>query len=159
MTPNSHNNVEAEPGAAPASRQSPNLVALSIALAQRAHSNQFRRDRVTPYITHPQAVAKRVAGDLDEVIATAWLHDVLEDTCETAESLRRAGICEIVIEAVTVLTKRGDGYAEYLAQVKSNSIACRVKVADMLHNLRDNPTDHQIIKYARGLLILLGEPK
>lgn len=93
-------------------------------------------------------------------MATAWLHDVVEDTTETIESLRAAGIPEAVLEAVSVLTKDDSGlsYEEYLALVRANPIACKVKVADMLHNLSDSPTQAQILKYARGLLLLL-EPR
>ena len=46
-----------------------------------------------------------------EVIATAWLHDVLEDTTETAQSLKKQGVSDEVIEAVVCLTKQKDqGY-------------------------------------------------
>jgi len=40
--------------------------------------------------------------------------------------------------------------------VKENEIARKVKVADMLHNLSDEPTKKQILKYAQGLVALLG---
>jgi len=32
-------------------------------IARKAHDGQFRRDGVTPYVTHPGRVAKRVAGN------------------------------------------------------------------------------------------------
>lgn len=66
------------------------------------------------------------------------------------------------VHRVSLLTKDQSGlsYEEYLARVRANPIACRVKVADMLHNLSDSPTQKQILKYARGLLILLeGQEK
>jgi len=124
-------------------------------IASRAHSGQQRRDGWTPYINHPVAVAAKLAGESSVVIATALLHDVLEDTAETAESLRAAGIPESVVHAVEVLTKTdGVAYDDYLRGVRQNWIARKVKVADMLHNLSDTPTEKQIRKYARGLLIL-----
>jgi (p)ppGpp synthase/HD superfamily hydrolase len=49
--------------------------------ASRAHKGQFRKDRKTPYITHPARVAGLVGifnGSHVAVIA-AWLHDVYED--------------------------------------------------------------------------------
>ena len=133
-------------------------VALAERIARKAHATQCRRDGVTPYITHPAAVASKLKGEEVETVAAAWLHDVLEDTSETAESLRTAGVPERVIEAVSVLTKRGEAYGEYLDGVRRNEIARKVKIADLLHNLSDNPTEAQIVKYARGLLTLLGEP-
>ncbi len=125
-------------------------------IARKAHAGQYRRDGHTPYINHPAAVARKLSGESAEVIATAWLHDVLEDTAETAETLRAAGVPDSVINAVEVLTKSKDvSYDEYLSGVRQNWIARKVKVADMLHNLSDNPTDKQIVKYAKGLLFLV----
>lgn len=123
-------------------------------VATRAHAGQFRRDGSTPYINHPAAVVKRLWAESPEIQATAWLHDVIEDTIETADSLRAAGIPEAVIEAVQVLTKSDDTYENYLAGVRSNPIALRVKIADMLANLSDAPTAKQMTKYIRGLAFL-----
>lgn len=129
-----------------------------IQFAYNAHNGQTRRDHFTPYISHPQNVAERLRGESDEIIMTAWLHDVLEDTKETPDSMRAAGIPEPVIEAVQVLTKtEGEDYSVYLARVKAHPIARKVKIADMLSNLGDSPTDKQIIKYAYGLILLVDE--
>lgn len=125
-------------------------------LATLFHKNQFRRDGVTEYITHPAAVAKRLSGESKNVIATAWLHDVLENTGLTKKMLIDVKMPEDVIEAVDCLTKRSsESYEHYLKNVRKNKIALKVKIADMLHNLSDTPTKKQIIKYARGLLTLL----
>ncbi len=132
------------------------LVLLASQVASRAHSGQHRRDGWTPYINHPAAVAEKLAGEQPEVVATAWLHDVLEDTAETPDTLRRAGLPNEVIEAVKILTKSGSGYESYLTCVKEHPIACKVKIADMLANLGDAPTEKQIVKYSRGLLFLLN---
>ena len=126
-------------------------------IATSAHAGQFRRDGVTPYITHPESVASRVAGD-PILEATAWLHDVLEDTDETSDSLAKQGIPADVIHAVELLTKNGEGsYDDYLNQVLTDATATQVKVADMLSNLADNPTRAQIRKYAYGLLKLVPD--
>jgi (p)ppGpp synthase/HD superfamily hydrolase len=133
------------------------IIETSKQVASRAHSGQHRRDGWTPYINHPAAVAGKLARESAVVIATAWLHDVLEDTAETAETLRAAGLPDSVIHAVEVLTKtEGVRYDEYLLGVRQNWIARQVKIADMLHNLSDAPTERQIIKYAKGLLLLLN---
>src|SRR5258706_10543630 len=110
---------------------------------------------MTPYIRHPEAVALRVAGDpLAE--AAAWLHDVLEDTNLTEDALREHQIPEDVIACVVLLTHKADmEYERYLSYIKSNALARKVKIADMLSNLSDHPSERQIVKYARGLLILL----
>lgn len=146
------NNHESESGGGIGSS-----VLLAEQIATRAHANQFRRDGVTPYITHPEAVVKKLAAESDDVKAAAWLHDVLEDTCLTATTLLDSGIPKQVVDAVVRLTKTsGHSYNFYLEGVRENEIARKVKVADMLHNLSDAPTRNQILKYARGLLALLG---
>ena len=102
-------------------------------------------------------MVKRVAGD-PILEATAWLHDVLEDTDETSSSLAEKGIPAGVIHSVDLLTKKGDrSYDDYLDLVLTDPTATQVKVADMLSNLAGNPTHAQIRKYAYGLLKLVPD--
>jgi hypothetical protein len=132
------------------------LTAVAASLAASAHGGQMRHDGRTLYITHPMRVAARLSGSPNEVVAAAWLHDVLEDTKTTVHDMVAAGIPAPVIAAVESLTKRrGEQYTAYLARVKADPIARAVKMADMLDNLTDNPTPKQVVKYATGLLILL----
>ena len=51
--------------------------------AAMAHAGVFRRWTGEPYVEHPERVAARIAalGFSPEVIAAAFLHDVVEDTC------------------------------------------------------------------------------
>lgn len=133
------------------------LTELAREIATTAHAGQYRRDGVTPYIRHPEAVARRVAGD-QRLEAIGWLHDVLEDTDETPESLADKGIPHDVITSVRLLTKSSDfSYDSYLDHILTDAAACRVKVADMLTNLADDPTERQIRKYAYGLLKLVPD--
>ena len=130
------------------------LVGLAERIATEAHAGQFRRDGVTPYLMHPAAVVSRVEGD-PEAQVVAWLHDVLEDTTQTPETLLKAGLPPQLVETVELLTKDGSiAYEDYLEQVASSPLATKVKIADMLSNLADGPTTRQIRKYATGLLRL-----
>ena len=125
-------------------------------LAKIAHHGQFRRDGVTPYFNHPKDVARRVTKYGYKYIAVAYLHDVLEDTKVTAHDLLEAGIDEDIVAAVQILTKHPSrSYDEYLKVLKSNDLARVVKVADMLSNLADDPTDKQITKYVNGISYLI----
>lgn len=126
-------------------------IKLCRAIAETAHSGQTRRGGAA-YINHPM----RVAAQLDGVAAcVAWLHDVLEDTCETVESLAAKGVIGCVVSSVVVLTKtQGTDYFDYLARVRNDGIARRVKIADMLDNLCDQPTAKQRDKYRAGILYL-----
>lgn len=133
-------------------------VARAEQLARIAHAGQFRRDGVTPYIVHPQAVAARVAGD-PAAESVAWLHDVLEDTAVTETTLREHGIPEGIVSSVRLLTKpEGADYGPYLHEIRRDPVARKVKIADMLSNLSDQPSERQILKYAQGLIVLLSEP-
>ena len=124
-------------------------------IAINAHAGQTRRDKKTPYIEHCYAVAKRVAHLGNKYICVALLHDVLEETKVTAHDLLTAGVDEDIVVAVQLLTKHPSrSYDEYLKLVKFNNLACHVKIADMLSNLADSPTNKQIRKYAKGLLFL-----
>lgn len=135
-----------------------NIVEIAKQLACKYHCGQFRRDEVTPYIVHPAAVAHSLAGESEEVVATAWLHDVLEDTKATPNDLLGAGLPYIVVGAVMILSRsKRKSYKQYLSLVAQNDIARRVKIADMMHNLRDAPTEDQIIRYCRGLLFLMED--
>ena len=47
-----------------------------------AHNGQFRKDKKTPYITHPARVANLFENQYSyryQYVAAAWLHDVMED--------------------------------------------------------------------------------
>jgi (p)ppGpp synthase/HD superfamily hydrolase len=127
-------------------------------IATSAHLGQFRNDGTTPYIAHCAAVASRLRaeGADAETLAVAWLHDVLEDCPDwTAERLGEEGIPSRLIGAVQAITKTlGEDYGDYIGRVKSDPIASKVKMADMLCNLSDSPSQKQLHKYAQALLEL-----
>jgi (p)ppGpp synthase/HD superfamily hydrolase len=128
-------------------------------LAEKAHSGQYRRDGKTPYIEHIYAVEKRVSHLGNDYRAVAIAHDLLEDTDITSYDLLKEGVPEHIVAAVSLLTKYvGMTYKKYLVEVKANELARRVKIADMLSNLADDPTDNQIKKYAKGLDFLVDYP-
>jgi (p)ppGpp synthase/HD superfamily hydrolase len=67
------------------------LVARAADFAARRHSGQTRKDGRTPYINHLAEVAALVAatpsGGNAELVAAAYLHDVVEDGHATPEEL------------------------------------------------------------------------
>jgi (p)ppGpp synthase/HD superfamily hydrolase len=134
-----------------------NLIQLAEDIATKAHDGQFRRDGVTPYMTHPVAVATRLKGESETVIAVALLHDILEDTDTRVIHLFNAGLPRDVIDTVVMLTKAEDcSYGDYIAAINRHPIARKVKIADIMDNISDTPTERQILKYARALVVLLG---
>lgn len=102
--------------------------------AKSIHSHQLDKAG-KPYIEHLAFVASLVAHQADEVIATAWLHDSVEDTETTLDDIARL-FGNVIAEAVNAITKRqGETYQDYLLRVKSNDIARKVKIADLTHNM------------------------
>jgi hypothetical protein len=102
-------------------------------VAAAAHDGQFDKSGV-PYITHPQRVASSLVGDT-LAHATAWLHDVIEDTPITAEDLLVRGIPVEVVAAIEAVTKRpreqpDDDYS----RIRTNPLALKVKLADIGDN-------------------------
>ena len=108
------------------------MLELALSLAKKAHRGQFDKAGVD-YIEHPIYIASQVCTEDEK--AVALLHDVIEDSPFTAEELLQAGLPETVVTAVQVLTKKkGQDYQTYLENVKSNSLARFVKLADLKHN-------------------------
>jgi (p)ppGpp synthase/HD superfamily hydrolase len=106
-------------------------------VATEAHKGQFLNDGVTPYITHPIAVAEMVNTETEKCVAL--LHDVLEDTDYTTFSLRKLDVPPYIVQCVLWLTHPvSETYLEYILQIKKcHSFlpeVIKVKLADMAHN-------------------------
>lgn len=90
----------------------------------------------------------------------ALLHDTVEDSPITLEALREAGYSDEVVKAVAVLTHaEGVEYFDYIAKIKLNPLATRVKLADLRDNMNlgriASPTDEaRVEKYRKALAIL-----
>lgn len=75
-------------------------------------------------------------------IATAYLHDVVEDTGLTLEDLTDIGFPKVIVVAVSYLTRGpGQPYGEYkeallAAPGEEGRIARKVKLADARHNYK-----------------------
>ena len=130
------------------------LVDLAKNIAYIAHAGQFRRDG-SPYFMHPLRVSNKC--DTSDLKVIALLHDVLEDTSETTESLISKGIPPELVSIVNILTKsQYESYSQYLNEIKKNELATEVKILDMLDNLCDNPNKKQIFKYTKAISFLLS---
>lgn len=103
-----------------------------LAFAAQVHIDQF--DKLgEPYIAHVARVVAKV--DLPEEKLVAALHDVLEDSKFSSEDLVELNLPDEVIEALVAMTREeGEKYADYLARIKKNSLALRVKLADIEDN-------------------------
>ena len=117
-------------------------------LAHRAHLRQERRYSNEPYIKHPTRVAASVAaypGHTEEMIAAAWLHDVVEDTEWTIEEVEFScnfTVAKLVYELTNPpkdpLLCRADRKKmdrNHLAQISRE--AKIIKMFDRIDNLQD----------------------
>ena len=101
-------------------------------LAYKAHEGQVDRSGV-PYIFHPIHLAEQM--ETEDEICTALLHDVAEDSDCTIEDLKKEGFSADTIEALRLLThEKSVPYMDYIAALKGNPIARKVKLADLAHN-------------------------
>ena len=113
-----------------------------------AHGGQ-KRANGDPYFSHPIEVAG-ILTDLrldDETIATAILHDTIEDTEATREEIESrfgASVARLVdgvtklskIEAQTESERAAENLRKFLLAMSDDIRVLLVKLADRLHNMR-----------------------
>lgn len=107
----------------------------ALKMALDAHEGQVDKAG-GDYAEHIVMVGKftKLVTEKDEILAVAYLHDILEDTQVTEENLKELFSDEIV-KAVKALTKeKYEPYQFYLERVKANKWARIVKLADLKHN-------------------------
>lgn len=128
------------------------IVDIAKEIATEAHQGQFRKDRKTPYIEHPKEVVNGLIFYLmedipDYVLASAWLHDVVEDTNFNSSQIAdrflqynkdRTTINKI-IETVLNLTrteeKTPEGRLDYLDKIRNGDFWVHaIKLCDVYHN-------------------------
>ena len=122
------------------------LLERAYATAEKAHRGQKRKSG-EPYITHPVAVAQILAdlGIGSKTLAAALLHDTVEDTDYTLDTLRAEFGDEIamLVDGVTKLDKLKYGDSAQAETVRKMVVAMSkdirvlvIKLADRLHNAR-----------------------
>ena len=116
--------------------------------SMKAHGSQLRASG-DPYFSHPIEVAG-ILTDLhldDETIATAILHDTIEDTVATPEQIERLfgpsvarmvdGVTKLSkIEAQTDTERAAENLRKFLLAMSDDIRVLLVKLADRLHNMR-----------------------
>ncbi len=116
--------------------------------SMKAHGTQLRASG-DPYFSHPIEVAGLLT-DLkldDETIATAILHDTIEDTLATPEQIEKlfgANVARLVdgvtklskIEALTENERAAENLRKFLLAMSDDIRVLLVKLADRLHNMR-----------------------
>ncbi|MBS9461489.1 RelA/SpoT family protein [Flagellimonas sp. HMM57] len=145
------------------------LIRSAFDVAVDAHKDQ-RRKSGEAYIFHPIAVAKIVASEigLDAVsIASALLHDVVEDTPYTLADIERM-FGETVARIVDGLTKishlkkdkdvsqQAENFRKMLLTLHDDVRVIIIKIADRYHNMltMDSMPEHKQVKIASETLYI-----
>ncbi|MBK9077945.1 MAG: bifunctional (p)ppGpp synthetase/guanosine-3',5'-bis(diphosphate) 3'-pyrophosphohydrolase [Hyphomicrobium sp.] len=116
--------------------------------AMKAHGNQ-KRASGAPYFSHPLEVAA-ILTDLkldDATIATALLHDTIEDTDATRTEIDQMfgpeigslvdGLTKIKrLDLVSKKAEQAENFRKLLIAISSDIRVLLVKLADRLHNMR-----------------------
>lgn len=117
------------------------------ATAAHAAVGQMRKYTNEPYIVHPTEVAnmvRGVSGTTPEMISAAYLHDVIEDTNITADTLREEfgdEITELVLW-LTDVSKPEDGNRAVRKAIDLAKVALAppnaqtIKLADIISNVK-----------------------
>jgi GTP diphosphokinase / guanosine-3',5'-bis(diphosphate) 3'-diphosphatase len=116
--------------------------------ALKAHQTQ-KRDEGSPYIVHPIAVANILTElKLDSAtIATGLLHDTIEDTHATYETIKSEFGYEVadLVDGVTKISEfentaapnsRAENFRKLILATSKDIRVLLVKLADRLHNMR-----------------------
>src|SRR5215204_6827951 len=116
--------------------------------SMKAHGSQSRASG-DPYFSHPLEVAG-ILTDLkldDQTIATAILHDTIEDTIATPEEIEKLFGKDVarLVDGVTKLSKieaqsenerAAENLRKFLLALSDDIRVLLVKLADRLHNMR-----------------------
>jgi (p)ppGpp synthase/HD superfamily hydrolase len=134
------------------------LIKAAKQFATKCHKGQLRKFTKEPYIQHPQSVSELVEkfGGSTEMIAAAWLHDVVEDCgIKIKEIKNRFGdqVSKLVDELTLPKEVDISGMkSEYIAKKMEtmSTEGLTIKLCDRLNNVSDfeNANPKFVSKYA-----------
>ena len=131
----------------------------ALKLCFEAHKEQVDKSGM-PYVFHPFHLAEQMKDESTTIVAL--LHDVVEDTDYTITDLTDMGFSKEVTDALSLLTHDETvEYMDYVALIKNNPVARKVKIADLKHNsdlTRLDSADEKALmrveKYKKALTVL-----
>lgn len=145
------------------------LIRKAFDVAVDAHKDQ-RRKSGEAYIFHPIAVAKIVASEIGlgaTSIASALLHDVVEDTDVTVEDIEKKFNPKIaqIVEGLTKIAQvktdqeismQAENFRKMLLTLNDDVRVILIKIADRLHNMQtmESMADYKQAKIASETLYI-----
>ena len=151
------------------SKKDKELIRKAFEVAVDAHSPQ-RRKTGEPYIFHPIAVAKIVAMEIGlgaTSIASALLHDVVEDTSYTLADIEQmfGKTIAVIVNGLTKISRlnqeqdvslQAENFRKMLLTLNEDVRVILIKIADRLHNMQtmDAMPDDKQVKIASETLYI-----
>lgn len=144
------------------------LIKRAFHLAKDAHA-EVRRKSGEPYIIHPLEVAQIVSKEIGlgpNSVASAIIHDVVEDSDYTLEDIERLFGEEIarIIDGLTKISgvfskdisMQAENFRKMLLTISDDIRVILIKLADRLHNMRtmESMPQHKQLKIASETLYL-----
>ena len=135
----------------------------AIEIATEAHKGQFDKSG-KDYIGHPLRVMEM--GKTEEEKIVGVLHDVIEDTDWTFETLAYEGFSKEIIDALRCVTKlsENENYDDFIERIKKNPLAVAVKINDLSDNMDIRRLPYlsdkdvkRLKKYLKAYKKLIGE--
>ena len=133
--------------------------------AKRKHDETkvIRKVSKEPYWVHPEGVAKIIMehGGSDIEIKAGMAHDLLEDTgCTYDDLVEKFGekVASIVKEVTNDKAEiEKVGKEKYISEelVRLSPEALTVKLSDMLHNMKDSPTESNYKRMRSNVTFLM----
>lgn len=132
--------------------ESTDLVQRAMQLASFAHRHQKYGER--PYVTHLADVVARVKTITQdpEIIAAAWLHDIIEDTQTTYGDIERqfgTNVAKMVWAVTGVGQDRAAKMANAIEKIAQTPGSELVKSADRLSNATASKDEKKMKLYQR----------
>lgn len=132
--------------------ESTDIVGQAMKLASYAHRDQKYGER--PYVTHLADVVARVKTITQdpEIIAAAWLHDIIEDTQTTYGDIERQfgkNVADIVWAVTGVGQDRAAKMANAIEKIAQTPGSELVKSADRLSNAAASKAEKKMKLYNR----------
>ena len=130
------------------------MIFKAIAFAAQAHTGQYRKGTKIPYISHPLNVAETLIrmGCSEQVVIAGLLHDTLEDTPVTEDTVQEMFGRDIalLVKSVSEPSKREYAWEERKAHTLKHLEAAPWEVlilslADKLDNIRSIQNDHAMM--------------
>jgi len=142
--------------------------------AELAHAGQVRRGTEQPYVEHCRRVARAAEVEIrrylkgssatkkeadrhvDDCVAAAFMHDVIEDANVTIGTVLEAGFNKAVVNLINCLTRTpNQKYDDFIADIATAWPDVKIiKICDIVDNLADEPSNAQVEKYRRALITL-----